>query len=80
MTLEGTRTRINGIDDQLLPLLVARFNHGREVAAIKQKSGDPILNPDRKHEILDRMRGRAGGYDRKVRVICTACMEASRPL
>ena len=55
MTLEEIRTKINEIDDQLLPLLTARLDRGREVAAVKQKTGGPVLNPERENQILDRM-------------------------
>lgn len=80
MTLDEIRKKINSIDDQLLPLLTARLDCGREVAAVKQQSGSPVLNPDREREILDRMENRAGEYGREVRVIYAACMEASRSL
>ncbi|WP_283609498.1 bifunctional chorismate mutase/prephenate dehydratase [Faecalispora anaeroviscerum] len=80
MTLEEIRKKINEIDDHLLPLLAARLDCGRQVAAVKKGSGSPVLNPEREREILDRMENRAGEYGREVRVIYAACMEASRSL
>jgi len=49
------RAEIDGIDDAIVALLAERFGLVREVAAVKQASGLPVVAPTRFAEVLRRV-------------------------
>jgi chorismate mutase len=53
--LESWRSRIDGIDDQLMRLLNSRSACAVEVGRIKRAQGLPIYAPEREAWILDRV-------------------------
>ena len=54
--LTGVRRMIDGVDDALLTLIVARRRLVSLAARIKQDKGVPIRDPDREQEVLQRAR------------------------
>ena len=54
--LIGVRRMIDGVDDALLTLIVARRRLVSLAARIKQDKGVPIRDPDREKEVLLRAR------------------------
>jgi len=54
--LIGVRRMIDGVDDALLTLIVARRRLVSLAARIKQEKGVPIRDPDREREVLRRAR------------------------
>jgi chorismate mutase len=54
-TLAGLRTRLDGIDDEVLRLLAERYEVIREVQSVKQRSGDGVYVPERERAQLARL-------------------------
>lgn len=54
-TLAGLRTRLDGIDDEVLRLLSERYEIVREVQRVKQRSGDGVYVPERERAQLARL-------------------------
>lgn len=52
--LEGFRRRLDGLDDEIVRLLGARFEVCREVARHKSAHGIPMMQPDRVAEVRAR--------------------------
>ena len=61
MSLKETREKIDALDDQIVKLLDERARAGREAAAAKQRLGQPLRNPEREMEVLERVAGRSDG-------------------
>lgn len=80
MTLEEIRKTIDQLDSQLLPLLTARLDCAREVAAFKKENNKPVLDPEREQLLLDSIESRAGEYGKEIRMIYTSFLAASRSL
>ena len=53
MDLLELRKEIDRIDDQLIPLLMARMDVSEQVAKYKVERGIPVLNEERERQILD---------------------------
>ena len=49
------RDKIDSLDDQMLDLLVQRFSVSREIGKIKASGGINVGDPNREHEIIDRL-------------------------
>jgi len=49
------RNKIDSLDDQMLDLLVQRFSVSREIGKIKASGGINVGDPNREHEIIDRL-------------------------
>ena len=49
------RNKIDSLDDQMLDLLVQRFSVSREIGKIKASGGIYVGDPNREHEIIDRL-------------------------
>ena len=49
------RNKIDSLDDQMLDLLVQRFSVSREIGKIKASGGINVVDPNREHEIIDRL-------------------------
>ena len=56
MTLHTLRQRIDALDDEIVERLGARLNLVREVAATKQASATPVMQPGRVEEVKARCR------------------------
>lgn len=80
MNLEEIRKKIDGIDAQLLPLLVQRMKCSKQVAEYKHSAGIPVLNAARENEILDRVGENAGEFGGAAKVVFSTIMNASRAL
>lgn len=59
MDLQAIRNEIDGVDDQLLPLIARRIELSRDVAKCKLEQNRPVFNPGREVEIVERLRARA---------------------
>ena len=55
--LNDLRTQINHIDEQLLQLIVQRFDVVREVGRVKQTAHLPVKDEAREQAVLTRLRG-----------------------
>ena len=49
------RNKIDSLDDQMLDLLVQRFSVSREIGKIKASGAINVGDPNREHEIIDRL-------------------------
>ncbi len=58
--LNDLRTRINGIDDALVPLFLARMKVSAEVAEYKRAKGLPVRDEAREKALLERLSASAG--------------------
>jgi chorismate mutase/prephenate dehydratase len=84
-TLGGLRTRLDGIDDEVLRLLADRYEVVREVQRVKQRSGDGVYVPERERAQLARLalRNEALAHPLKadaLRAIFGEILSASRAL
>ena len=80
MTLEEIRKEIDSIDNQLLPLFLARMQCAEKVAQVKAEQHLPVLNAKREEEILDRIAAKAQGYNGEARILYSTMLEVSRSL
>ena len=79
MDLETLRSRIDGIDDQLLKLFKERMDIAAEVARYKKEHNLPVLNTAREREILNRMTELAGEeLERYTQVLYSTLFDLSR--
>lgn len=60
MDLKDIRTKIDAIDEKLLPLFIERMKLANEVAEYKKENKIPILNKTREREILKNVMETAG--------------------
>jgi chorismate mutase len=58
--LKPFRDKIDAIDDQIVALMVKRFEVIRDVAAFKKQENIPAIIEDRIREVVDRAGGNAG--------------------
>ncbi|MBY0279911.1 prephenate dehydratase [Candidatus Binatia bacterium] len=84
-TLAGLRTRLDGIDDEVLRLLSERYEIVREVQRVKQRSGDGVYVPERERAQLARLAKRNEALAHPVkpdalRAIFGEILSASRAL
>lgn len=49
--IESYRNEIDGIDKEVIFSLAKRFEAARKIAAIKRKTAQPVLQPDRRREV-----------------------------
>ncbi len=56
MTLDELRTKINGLDNQLLSLLNERMEVVRQVGELKRTTQTVVYRPEREKQILDRLK------------------------
>lgn len=80
MTLEEIRGKIDAIDEQLLPLFLARMDCAKQVAAVKKEKNLPVFNAAREQEILNAVQEKAGDYGAQARLFYASLMEMSRAL
>ena len=84
-TLARLRTRLDGIDDEVLRLLSERYQIVREVQHVKQRSGDGVYVPERERAQLARLAQRNEALAHPVkgealRAIFGEILSASRAL
>lgn len=84
-TLGRLRTRLDGIDDEVLRLLSERYEIVREVQRVKQRSGDGVYVPERERAQLARLARRNEALAHPVkpealRAIFVEILSASRAL
>ena len=80
MDLLELRKEIDRIDDQLIPLLMARMDVSEQVAKYKVERGIPVLNEERERQILDDVAGKCGDRGETIKTVFAATMDASRAL
>ena len=80
MDLLELRKEIDRIDDQLIPLLMARMDVSEQVAKYKVERGIPVLNEERERQILDDVAGKCGDRGETIKPVFAATMDASRAL
>lgn len=78
MELDELRTRIDAMDEQLLKLFLERMDLVEKVAAYKKKHQLPILNKTREREILARVTGASGQYERFSYQLFSTLFELAR--
>lgn len=78
MDLQELRTKIDGVDEQLLPLFLERMSLCGEVAREKQRAGAAITNTAREREILSRVTKASGELDDYARQLYGAIFELSK--
>lgn len=78
MGLEELRQEIDGIDQELLKLLLRRMDVSRRVAEEKRKTGTPVLNSKREREILESIGAQSGSFADAMKVIYATIMDVSR--
>lgn len=61
--LKPFRDRIDALDDEIVALMVKRFDIIREVAAFKKAQNIPAIIEDRIREVVDRAGANAGPED-----------------
>ncbi|HYG59494.1 MAG TPA: chorismate mutase, partial [Symbiobacteriaceae bacterium] len=54
-TMEGCRSEIDRIDDEILALLARRMQTARQIGVLKEQSGMPTIQPERERAILERL-------------------------
>lgn len=57
--LVALRTEIEAVDDALIGALARRMALAREVRAVKQRAGQPVLDPAREAAVVSRASARA---------------------
>lgn len=80
MTLGEIRKEIDGLDEQLVELLVKRMNCSKEVALIKSREGLGIFHAGREQEILNKVTELGGEYGTYIAGVYGSLMDASREL
>ncbi len=80
MDLLSLRNEIDGIDEELLPLLLKRLEVSKQVAQYKIENSVPVLNQERENEILDWVVKNSGEYAQTVKTVFISAMDASRAL
>ena len=56
MNLSDWRTRIDGIDRQLIDLLNERMHCAHQIGQIKKAAGKPIRDPERERDVLAKVK------------------------
>ncbi|HYF91292.1 MAG TPA: bifunctional 3-deoxy-7-phosphoheptulonate synthase/chorismate mutase [Symbiobacteriaceae bacterium] len=78
-TVEGCRSEIDRIDDQMLELLARRMQAARRIGELKEQNGMATYQPDRERLILERLVASAQGLGPgEVRAVWEAIMGCSR--
>lgn len=84
MELSGIREEIDRIDSELITLLCRRMDCSERVAEYKAAHSMPVLNEEREHEIIGRVRRSCdeyrSGYGNAAAVVFATMMDASRAL
>jgi len=80
MDLQSLRKEIDGIDEQLIPLLMQRMDVAKRVAQYKVQNDIPVLNEEREQQILEKVAARCGEQGDLIKTIYSAAMDASRAL
>ena len=78
--LHPLRKRIDRLDDQIVTLLLRRFDLARKIGAIKASSGSRVYDPRREREVLARICAHKDVGESKtvIRAIYRCIMSESR--
>lgn len=80
MNLDEIRNEIDGIDREIVELIVKRMNLSKSVAEYKIKNGKKVFDSAREQAILDKVSSLAGEHGKAARLIYSTIMEQSRAL
>ncbi|MBQ1442047.1 MAG: prephenate dehydratase [Clostridia bacterium] len=75
--LDDVRGEIDEIDKQLLELFVRRMHVAGKVAAIKKRTGAPIIQPEREQAILKRVEAEGGEFGGGARTLMATLIDIS---
>ncbi len=78
MELDGIRSQIDAVDEQLLRLFVERMELSDRVAAYKGEHALPLTNKAREREILARVSAEAGAWEPYAYQLFTTLFELSK--
>lgn len=78
MDLEQLRQQIDGLDSEILSLLLQRMQITRQVAEYKIEHQLPVLNSGREQQILDAVAAKSGAYGDAMKILFAAIMDVSR--
>lgn len=78
MNLEEIRKEIDGIDNNILELLLRRMECAKKVAEVKGGKDLPIYNEKREQEILKETEKKAGNFGGEARILFSNLMAMSR--
>jgi len=84
-SLEGTRDRIDALDDEILERLEARAKIVGDVLRAKRERNLATYDPGREREILERLSARANAFPKEAvravyREVISACLALQEPL
>ena len=79
-TLADCRAEIDKIDDEILELLSRRYEVIQEVVEVKRASGEPVHQPQREKEILERLKSQKKLDDAAVDSIFSGIITVFRGL
>ena len=80
--IESARQRIDEIDAELVALLNLRAEQALRIGHVKSGLGEPIYQPDREHEVFERVVGANDGplEDNALRRLFERILDESRRL
>ena len=79
MNIEELRTKIDGIDSQLVKLLRERLEIAASIAAYKKERDLPVLDRSRERELLSKVAAQAGKeYEAETRIFFNTLLGLSR--
>lgn len=80
MPLNEIRKEIDSIDNELIPLLIKRFEASKKVGEIKIENKMPVLNRNREDEILEDIAKHSEEYADSLKNIYSVIFENSRQI
>jgi len=78
MSLDSYREKIDYIDDQILDLLIKRFDIVQEVKAYKKTNHIDVLDSNREQAIINKIKNRESVYEDELIEIVTCMMNESK--
>ena len=68
MSLGDIRKEIDAVDEQIVKLFLKRMDISKEIALEKEKTGEPVTNPAREREVLERVSYMSGDEMREYTI------------
>ncbi len=78
MDLSEIRNKIDGVDEQMLKLFLARMDLSEQVAAYKTERALPVLNREREREILAKVQENSGEMEQYAYYLFSMLVELSK--